>query len=73
MIRAQLQAGRLRDVNAYLESDAGYFFYEGPNEQLTEDDALWSPYVNFEIHETLPAQKSVELALSAFKKRAGKA
>ena len=73
MIRAQLQAGRLRDVHAYLEGDAGYFFYEGSNEQLAEDLALWSPYVNFEIHQTLPALKSNELALSALKKRAGKA
>ena len=73
MIRAQLQAGRLRDVHAYLEGDAGYFFYEGSNEQLAEDLALWSPYVNFEVHETLPIQKSTELALSAYKKRAGKA
>ena len=73
MLRAQLQAGRLREVNAYLEGDAGYFLYEGSNEQLAEDLALWSPYVNFEIHQTLPAQKSNELALSALKKRAGKA
>lgn len=73
MIRAQLQAGRLKEAHAYLEGNAGYFTYDGTDEQLAEDLALWAPYVNFEVHRTLPLQKSSELALSALKKRAGKA
>lgn len=73
MIRAQLQAGRLKEAHAYVEGNAGYFIYDGTDEQLAEDLALWTPYVRFEVHRTLPLQKSSELVLSALKKRAGKA
>lgn len=73
MIKAQLQVGRLREAHAYIEGGAGYFFFDGTEEQLVEDLSLWDPFVLFEIHRTIPLQKSSELGLVAVKKRAGKA
>jgi hypothetical protein len=73
MIKAQLQTGRLKEAHEYLEGGAGYFLYEGTEEQLHEDILLWDPYVLFEIHRTMPLQRSAEMAVTALKKRAGKA
>jgi len=73
MIRAQLQMGRLKEAYSFLGGGAGYFIYEGTEEQLYEDIALWNPYVLFEVHRTLPLQRAAELELTALKKRAGKA
>ena len=73
MIKAQLQMGRLKEAQTFLEGGAGYFTYEGTEEQLHEDISLWEPYVLFEVHRTLPLQRAAELELTALKKRAGKA
>ena len=73
MIKAQLQIGRLKEAHSFLEGGGGYFTYEGTEEQLYEDIALWDPYVLFEVHRTLPLQRAAELGLAALKKRAGKA
>ena len=72
MIKAQLQMGRIKEAHAFLDGGAGYFLYEGTEEQLSEDISLWDPYVLFEIHRTLSLQRSAELTLAAYKKRAGK-
>ncbi|HXW95761.1 MAG TPA: hypothetical protein VEJ19_08645 [Nitrososphaerales archaeon] len=73
MIKAQLQMGRIKEAQTYVEGGGGYFVYDGTEEQIHEDVSLWDPYVIFEIHRTIPLQRAAELELAAFKKRAGKA
>ena len=73
MVKAQLQVGRLKEAHAFLGGGEGYFIYEGTEEQLYEDIALWDPFVLFEVQRTIPLQRAAELGLMALKKRAGKA
>mgnify|MGYP001582113515 CR=1 FL=1 len=35
--------------------------------------SLWSPYITFELHRTIPFPKASEIVLTALKARAGRA
>jgi hypothetical protein len=72
-MKAQLQAGILREVHAFLEGDRGYLITgDVAEEQLYEALQMWLPFVTFELHRTVPFPKGIELTLSATKKRAGR-
>ena len=74
LLRAQLKSGRLREVHAFAEGGAGYFITgDVTDEQVFEDLSVWSPYVTFELHRTIPYPKASEIVLKALKARAGKA
>ena len=74
LLRAQMKSGRLREVHAFAEGGAGYFMTgDVSDEQIFEDLALWSPYVTFELHRTIPFPKANEIVLRALRQRAGKA
>ena len=73
-LRAQLKSGRIREVHAFAEGDAGYFITgDVTDEQVFEDLSVWSPYVTFELHRTIPFPKASEIVLKALKARAGRA
>ena len=74
LFRAQLKSGRLREVHAFAEGGAGYFISgDVTEEEVFEELALWSPFVTFELHQTIPFPKASEITLKALRKRAGKA
>jgi len=53
---------------------AGYFITgDVTDEQVFEDLSVWSPYVTFELHRTIPFPKASEIVLKALKARAGRA
>ncbi len=73
-LRAQLKSGRLREAHSFLEGGAGYFITgDVSEEEVFQDLALWSPYVTFELHRTIPFPKASEIALKAFRQRAASA
>ena len=73
LMKAQLQAGLLKEVHAFLEGDRGYFITgDVGEEQLYEALQMWSPFVSFELHRTVPFPKAIELTVNATKKRAGR-
>ena len=72
LIKAQLKSGALKEGHGFLQGGAGYIVTgDLPDEQVAELLAMWSPYVTFELHRTIPFPKFNELELSAFQKRAG--
>lgn len=72
LMKGQLQAGLLKEVHAFLEGDRGYLVTgDVGEEQLYEALQMWSPFVSFELHRTVPFPKALELAVSATKKRTG--
>jgi|SRR2546428_12230046 len=74
LLRAQLKSGRLREVHVFAEGGAGYFISGDVSaEEALEELALWSPFVSFEIHETIPFPKAGEIILKSLRKRSGKA
>ena len=74
LLRAQLKSGRLREVHAFAEGGRGYFISgDVTGEEIFEELALWSPFVTFEVHETIPFPKASEIVLKALRKRAGRA
>lgn len=73
LMKAQLQAGIVREVHAFLEGGRGYFITgDVAEEQLYEALQMWSPFVTFELHRTVPFPKGIELTISATKKRTGR-
>lgn len=72
LIKAQLKSGALKEGHGFLEGGAGYFVTaDMPDEQVHELLSMWSPYVTFELHRTIPFPKFNEIELSAFQKRSG--
>ena len=56
-----------------MRGDRGYFVTgDVGEEQLYEALQMWSPFVIFELHRTVPFPKAIELPVSATKKRTGR-
>jgi hypothetical protein len=73
LIKNQLQAGQLKEVHAFLEGNRGYFVTgDVAYEQTYEALSMWSPYVTFELHRTIPFPRAIDLFVTATKKRAGR-
>lgn len=71
LVKGQLQSGVVKEVHAFLEGTRGYFISgDVPEEALFEALAMWTPFVTFEVHRTIPFPKASELILSASKKLA---
>jgi hypothetical protein len=72
LIKAHLKSGILKEAHGFVEGHAGYFITgDLPDEQLAENFAMWTPYITFELHRTVPFPKFLELGLSALQKRSG--
>ncbi len=73
LVKAQLKAGIIKEVHAFVEGNQGYFITgDVSDETQFEALAMWSPYVTFELHRTIPFPRASELFTSALKKRAGR-
>jgi hypothetical protein len=73
LIKSQLQAGVIKEVYAFLEGNEGYFITgDVPDEALYEALSMWTPFVTFRLHRTVPFPKAIDLVVSASKKLAQK-
>src|SRR5438093_9786416 len=66
LLRGQLKSGRLREVHAFLEGGTGYIITgDVTEEQAFEELAFWSPFVKFELHDTITLPISCVIVLRA--------
>lgn len=71
LIKSQIQSGVLKEVHEFLEGGRGYFITgDHPTEKIYEALAAWSPFVTFELHETVKFPKPLEVAVAIWKQRA---
>ena len=71
-LKMDLKKGFLKEVNTFIEGGGGYFLTSDvSHERLSEELSKWAPYILFEVHETLPAEKQIEYAISGARMRAG--
>jgi hypothetical protein len=60
-LKQSLDSGDIKESNSFLEGNGGYFISgDITNEKLHEIILSWSPFVTFEVHQTIPALKTVE-------------
>ncbi len=70
VIKAQMKAGVLKEAHGFIEGNAGYFVTgDLPDEQQAENFAMWTPYVTFELHRTIPFPKAVEIFVRGVERR----
>ena len=70
-MRHQLSQGSLREVHAFLRGDQGYAISKDVTEEkLYTDLQAWQPWVIFEVHQTVPFPKGIEISLEVAKARA---
>jgi hypothetical protein len=71
MIKEDLRSGALKECLAFLEGTAGYFVTgDITEEQLYETLGKWYPWVQFELHKTIPIEKASEINVSIARQRA---
>ena len=71
LMRHQLTDGSLKEVHAFLSGDAGYAISKDvTQEKVYSDLQAWQPWVTFEVQETVPFPKGIEIALEVQKSRA---
>ena len=71
LMQAQLQSGALKEVHEFLEGGRGYFLTgDHPPEKILETLAAWSPWVTFEIHQTVKFPRPIEILIGIWKQRA---
>src|SRR5579862_3527985 len=68
MMRNQLGTGSLKEVNIFLQGDRGYAVSKDVTEEkLYADLQAWLPWVSFEVHQTIPFPKGIEVSLEVQK------
>jgi hypothetical protein len=71
LMRQQLSQGSLKEVHAFLDGDKGYAISKDVSEEkLYAELQSWQPYVLFEVHQTVPFPKAIEIGLEVQKARA---
>jgi hypothetical protein len=71
LMRHQLSEGSLKEVNAILQGDLGYAISKDVSEEkLYADLQAWQPWVQFEVYQTVPFPKGIEISLEVAKARA---
>ena len=71
LMRHQLSQGTLREVHVFLRGDQGYAISKDVSEEkLYADLQAWLPWVIFEVHQTVPFPKGIEISLEVAKARA---
>ncbi len=70
-MRHQLTDGSLKEVHEFLEGGRGYAITKenATEEQVFAELAAWSPYVEFEVHRTVPFPKAIEVLLEVQKQK----
>jgi len=70
-IKRDQESGEVKETQSFLEGDAGYLVSgDITKERLHEILLAYGPYVTFEIHQTVPALKTVENLIGIAKQRA---
>ncbi len=70
-IKRDLETGDLKESHSFLNGDAGYFVTGDISEERVHQIILrYTPYVSFEIHETVPVLKTIENLIAISKERA---
>jgi hypothetical protein len=70
LMKAQLQSGAVKEVHGFIEGGGGYLLTgDHPPEKILEALAAWSPWVTFELHETVKFPKPIEIAIGIAKQR----
>jgi hypothetical protein len=70
-ITAQMKSGALKEVHEFLEGGRGYFLTgEQSPEKVLETLAAFSPWVTFEVHQTVKFPKPLEISIAIAKQRA---
>lgn len=73
-IKEQLSSGLVKEAHSFLEGDRGYFTTgDISEEKMLELCLQWSPYVTFEIHQTVRFPRPQELGVALMKQRAERA
>ncbi|MGA8302615.1 MAG: hypothetical protein WA691_00155 [Thermoplasmata archaeon] len=71
LLQAQLKSGALKEVHEFLEGGRSYFITgDSPPEMILEDLASWSPWITFEIHQTVKMPRPLGIAIAIAKQRA---
>jgi hypothetical protein len=71
MIKEDLRTGDVKEAHAFLEGAAGYFLTgDITEEKLHEVLVKWYPYIQFELHKTIPILKSIETTVNVSRARA---
>jgi len=71
LMRHQLSEGSLKEVHGFLDGDKGYAISKDVSEEkLYAELQAWLPYVTFEVHQTVPFPKAIEISLEVLKARA---
>ena len=74
LMQSQLQSGLLKEVHGLLEGDRGYLITgDHPPEKILETLTAWSPYVTFELHQTVKFPRPIEILIAVAKQRAAMA
>jgi hypothetical protein len=64
LMRHQLTDGNLKEVHAFLRGDQGYAISKDVSqEMLFAELQAWQPFVTFEVHQTVPFPKALEMGL----------
>jgi hypothetical protein len=71
LFKDHVNRGIVKEAHAFLGGDRGYFLSgDVTAEALFEALSAWSPYVTFEIFQTVKFPKPIEVALAVAKQRA---
>lgn len=70
LVDAELKGGVLKEVHAYLEADRGYFLTgDHSAKKILRTLSAWSPWVTFELHQTVKFPKPIEISIGIAKQR----
>ena len=72
LMRHQLMDGTLKEVHGFLQGDQGYAITKetATEERLYAELQAWQPWVQFEVHRTVPFPRAIEITLDVAKSRA---
>jgi hypothetical protein len=71
LLQSQLQSGLLKEVHSFLQGDRGYFITgDHTPEKILEGLSAWTPYVTFELHQTVKFPRPIEINVAVAKQRA---
>lgn len=71
LFESHVKSGVVKEAHAFVEGNRGYFISGDVSaEALLEALAAWSPFVTFEIHQTVKFPKPIEISIAVAKHRA---
>ncbi len=70
-VKHDLESGDIKETNSFIEGNAGYFVSGDVSEDKMHELCLsYAPFLTFEIHETVPALKTLEKLIGIARQRA---